>query len=324
MTAHPPLVAVVTPILPGADGLPTTLAAVAAQTHPAVVHLILDADGSAATAAALGKAAEGARPPTVVRFEGPAEETAVWNAAIGLVPSDAVYVKWLLPGAGMTPDALAALVAVAESDLAIDYLSARDVVDGVAMETRLPPGRSVMEGRAFARLALLGFAHWHAWHHMVFRATPERLAAPFEMARRPALDTHFVFRHLIGRKVAVLEAPLFTSPGRTAPPAPLDGEPAVAEVANFELMILHGRTAMRAEEFAFHFRDGQRWMSRLMLGWRKSDPARYRSADRRLRSHGIGPVTHGRALAGWLADGVVRKVRRTLGLKLAGPPPGED
>ena len=204
-----PLVAIVTPVYNGEPWLTRTLASVQAQTYPNLVHVVLDNastdDTSSVIAAACGK-----RVPIITR-RNPSLLSQVdnWNAAIALTPAQAQYVKLLCADDIIRADCIERLVAVAESDPGLDFVTAVDTYGGQVKPHGLDANQSVYDGREVMLRLLRGEIAWFPFHHLFFRVTPERLNKPFDTATFPAADADFVFGVLREAKMGFVNAPLF-------------------------------------------------------------------------------------------------------------------
>lgn len=111
--AHP-LVAVVTPAYNGANYLREVMECVQAQTYPNLVHVVLDNCSTDETPQILKDYANARVPVLTARNESVLQLNANWNAALQLVPKEAVYVRLICHDDLMTPDSIERMVDVAE------------------------------------------------------------------------------------------------------------------------------------------------------------------------------------------------------------------
>lgn len=204
-----PLVAVVTPVYNGEPWLQRTLANVQLQTYPNLVHVVLDNCSSDGTAAAIAKAVGGRIPIITRRNPEVLPQTANWNAAFALAPREAVYVKLNCADDLMRADAIEKLVAVAESDPTIDYVSAVDVFKGVTQQHGLEPSQTVYEGAEYGRRLLLGEIPWTGCHHAFFRADPSFVHRPFDERLASHSDAELLIARLLNRRMGFVFEPLY-------------------------------------------------------------------------------------------------------------------
>jgi glycosyltransferase involved in cell wall biosynthesis len=204
-----PLVAIVTPVYNGNPWLTRTLASVQAQTYPNLVHVVLDNASTDDTSSVIA-AAWGGRVPIITRRNSSLLSLIDnWNAAIALTPAQAQYVKFLCADDILRADCIERLVAIAESDPEIDFVTAVDTYGGQVKPHGLDANRSVYEGCEVILRHLRGEISWFPFHHLFFRVTPERLNKPFDTTTFPAPDADFVFRLLSESKMGFVNAPLF-------------------------------------------------------------------------------------------------------------------
>jgi glycosyltransferase involved in cell wall biosynthesis len=179
-----PLTAVVTPVYNGAAFLRETMECVQAQTYPNLVHVVLDNASTDATPEIIAAYA-GARVPVLARRNAdllPQIEN--WNAALTCTPPEAAFVRLLCADDTITPDSIAACVALAQRDAAIAVV-AHNHRNGEALDDfGWPAGESVLDGAALAR----GFFE----NRMGFFATHTLLRADLLQARTPLFDPGMV------------------------------------------------------------------------------------------------------------------------------------
>ena len=205
----PPLVAVVTPVYDGSPWLARTLASVQAQTYPNLVHVVLDNASTDDTPSVIATACGGRVPIVTQRNPSVLPLIDNWNAAIALTPAEAKYVKFLCADDMLRADCIERLVAVAESDANVDFVTSVDTYGGQVKPHGLDTKRCVYDGREIILRLLRGEIDWFPSHHLFFRATPERLNKPFDATTFPAPDADFVFRLLREAKMGFVNLPLF-------------------------------------------------------------------------------------------------------------------
>lgn len=109
-----PLTAIVTPVYNGANYLRELMDSVQAQTYPNLVHVVLDNCSKDATAKIISQYLNARVPVITARNESVLPLSANWNAALALVPPDAIYVRVICHDDLMAPDAIQRMVEVAE------------------------------------------------------------------------------------------------------------------------------------------------------------------------------------------------------------------
>lgn len=262
-----PLVAVVTPVYNGAPFFESTAEAVQRQTYGNLVHVILDNASTDDTPEVIARLRD-RRVPIITRRNGALlSQMDNWNAAMGMVPSDAKYVKLQCADDLMRPDAIEKLTQCAEANSDVDFVTARDVYDGRLMDNGLDPNRVYMPGRDFTREVMMSRSNWHPWPHMFFRATAERLLNPFE-TRRAGSDVDFVMRELASRTIGVVQEALFFSRFHPGTETARMGGFAVQTFGNVERLLIYGPAVLSPEEFAIARRDHLRLIMRHMVRWR--------------------------------------------------------
>lgn len=262
-----PLVAVVTPVYNGAPFFESTVESVQRQTYPNIVHVILDNASTDDTPAVIERLQDRKVPVITRRNPTLLSQMDNWNAAMGMTPAGAKYVKLQCADDLMRPDAIEKLTACAEANPEADFVTARDVYDGRLMDNGLDPNRTYMSGREFVQECLMGRSNWHPWPHMFFRVTPARLDNPFE-TRRAGGDVDFVFRELSDRMIGVVNEALYFSRRHPGTETTRMGGFAVQTFGNLERLLIYGPKFLTAEEFPVSKRDHLRLVMRHMVRWR--------------------------------------------------------
>jgi glycosyltransferase involved in cell wall biosynthesis len=185
-----------------------TLASVQAQTYPNIVHVILDNASADVTPALIRRAQGGPVRLLTARNETALPQVDNWNAAMAMVPPEARYVKLLPADDLMSADCIEKMVALAESDPEVDFVTAIESFDGEMRVPNLDPALQVYDGPDFARKCLRWEVRWIPAAHVFFRASPERLSRPYRPDCHPIFDKDFVFEALLDRKVGVIFEPL--------------------------------------------------------------------------------------------------------------------
>jgi glycosyltransferase involved in cell wall biosynthesis len=208
-SAQQPLVAVITGVYNGQPYLPQTLACVQAQTYPNLVHIVLDNASTDATPDAIAEVLGGRVPILTRRNPSLLPQVANWNAAATMVPAGARYVKLLPADDLMRADCIERLVAVAEANPDVDFVTAIDVFEDRVKPHGLDPARTVFDGREIARRLLQRDLHWMAFHHAFFRVTPDHRSALFDPKVIPGFDRDLVLLLLLRGRMGFVNAPLF-------------------------------------------------------------------------------------------------------------------
>jgi glycosyltransferase involved in cell wall biosynthesis len=204
-----PLVAVVTPVHNGDPYLARTLACVQTQTYKNLVHVVLDNASTDGTQAAIAVAK--LWPVSLITRRNPVTlpPTDSWNEAVAMIPPQARYAKILCADDLMRVDCIERLVAVAESEPSIEFVTAIDIFDNRLKPHGLDPNRAVYDGHEMLLRMFRGCIQWLPAQHLFFRVTPERLNKPFDLGAFPAEDMDFVFRLLLEGNAGFVNAPLF-------------------------------------------------------------------------------------------------------------------
>jgi glycosyltransferase involved in cell wall biosynthesis len=146
VNAVAPLVAVVTPVYNGDPLLTETMAGVQAQTYPNVVHVVLDNASTDGTAAIIDSF-EGGR-VKIIRARNaallPPDDN--WNASLKLIPAEAAYFCVLCADDVLHPDAIARMVALAETDPAIACVGGAAMYNDKTRDFGWAKDRSAFEG----------------------------------------------------------------------------------------------------------------------------------------------------------------------------------
>lgn len=313
-----PLVAVVTPVFNGAPWLERTLACVQRQTYRNIVHVILDNASTDESPRMIDRARAGTTPIIVRRNPQTLRQTDNWNAAMAMAPPEARYVKWLCADDLMTPDCIEKMVRLAESDPEIDLVLAVDVVDDMLKGDRLEAPRNIYSGPEIARLLLTDRLRHLPAAHMFFRASPERLRAPFDAATVPAMDADFVVRDLLHRKVGYIFEPLLFTRVTPATETAKRGGFRTSILPGLSRLTRYGPQLLSADEFQAAKRRERRKLTRHALAWKAARDENAERAVEMLRAEGFMPtaIDYAVAVASWPAH----KVRRELARFGAGPP----
>ncbi len=298
------LVAVVTPVYNGDPYLEKTLACVQAQTYPHLIHIVLDNASTDTTPAVIARSCGGRVPILVRRNESLLPQVDNWNAAVAMTPSHARYVKMLPADDLMRPDCIERLVALADRDPLIEFVSAADVFDDWAVAPGFDVAQSVFDGPDIARKLLRLELHWLAFQHVFFRATPERLAGPFDVTLSAAFDRDFVFRLLSSGRMGFVHDTLFYTrhhDGTVTSRLMSDGAHMHDPLTMTER---HGARLFPPDELAAVRLRHQRMIMRHILAWQARGMRKVAARNRqRLAEGGFTPglLDYAAALATWPA-----------------------
>ncbi|MGB0085078.1 MAG: glycosyltransferase family 2 protein [Rhodomicrobiaceae bacterium] len=265
-----PLVAVVTPVYNGLPYLEKTLACVQAQTHPNLVHVVLDNASTDNTPQVIAQARGGRVPILTRRNASVLPQVENWNAAIAMTPAEAGYIKFLCADDLIRADAVARMVAIAEAHPRVQFVTAIDVFDDLVKPHNFDQEDRVYDGRECVRRLVSGDITWFPFPHLFFRVTPERLENPFNPAASPAQDADFVFRLLLeGDMGFVNEALFYTRKHESAATSRMGGD-RLFIVTGLRRLRLYGRNVLAPDEFERRSRNAMRLLLRHILAWRAS------------------------------------------------------
>ena len=187
-TSSLPLVAVVTPILDGAEYLAETMDSVQAQTYPNIVHVVLDNASTDATPQIIDRYRDWRVPVLTARQPATVPMARNWNDALKLIPSDAVYFRLLCADDLLRPDAIARYVDVAESDPDIGIVGCLWRATGLCGE-ELPADRQVFDGREVMQTYLRREHSGLSGMHGLIRRSACESTRPFYDEAVPSFDT---------------------------------------------------------------------------------------------------------------------------------------
>lgn len=175
-----PLVAIVTPVYNGARFLAEAIASVAAQDYPNLIHIILDNASTDGTDEIIRAHMCGRVPIVTRRNDSVLPLADNWNAAIAMIPVEAVYFQ-LLPAddAFNVPYAVSKRVAIAESDPSIGVVTSLWRAEGTLCGVEIPPDREVFDSGELMR--------------SFFRREHSGLGGPFALIRTTKIDRALPF-----------------------------------------------------------------------------------------------------------------------------------
>jgi glycosyltransferase involved in cell wall biosynthesis len=307
-----PLVAVVTPVYNGSPFIEKTLACVQAQTYPNIVHVVLDNASVDDTPHLIAEAKKNATVPIVTRRNSHVlSQTDNWNAAIGLVPREARYVKLLCADDLVRADAVEKLVRVAETHPSVNLVAAIDVFDDLVKPGYFCAGETVQSGRQFVRRLFWGDISWFPFPHLFYRASAKTLVNPFDAGTVPAQDADFVLRILLEGDLGVVNEPLFYTRKHETAATSLMGGDRLFIVPNVARLRRYGGEVLSPEELSILSKNSLRFALRHILAWKISGQAGIAGQMlQALSACGLVPTTmdYLAAVATW----PVHKVRKTV------------
>lgn len=173
-----PLVAIVTPVYNGAQFLDAAMKSVQEQTYPYIVHVVLNNASTDATPSIIETYRNGVVPLVVGRNDTLLSMDENWNAALKLIPPGARYFTILCADDVLMPDAMAKMIALAESDREIGIVSAAAFRNQEEVDFRWPNDRNVFDGEEAIRryFTITGVLEARL---MVWRTEAVKSAAPF-------------------------------------------------------------------------------------------------------------------------------------------------
>ncbi|WP_072376799.1 glycosyltransferase family 2 protein [Hyphomicrobium sp. NDB2Meth4] len=159
-------VVVITPVYNGAEFLAETLDAVQEQTYPNLTHFVLDNASTDGTAQILSGRELGRVPLITRRNDVLLPIADNWNEAARLGVGIATYFRFLCADDTLPPDAIEKMVALAESDPAINVVACQRQTDAGVESLGWDPKRSVYDGREALRSCFLGVTGLAASHFL--------------------------------------------------------------------------------------------------------------------------------------------------------------
>ncbi|KQT60476.1 MULTISPECIES: glycosyltransferase family 2 protein [unclassified Aureimonas] len=202
-----PLVAIVTPVYNGAAFLEKAMLSVQSQTYPNIVHIVLNNASTDGSAEIIEKFRDARVEVRVFENETVLPLQQNWNKAFSKVPDDARYVKLACADDLARPDAIAKMVALAETDESIEVVLCDDVFDDKVRRSWLPRSKSVHDGKHVARRILEGTFGWFPFHHFFVRMHPEFRGESF-CGEVWAPDPYVVMRSAVRGRVGYVPEPL--------------------------------------------------------------------------------------------------------------------
>jgi glycosyltransferase involved in cell wall biosynthesis len=203
-----PLVAIVTPVYNGAKYLAETMDCVQLLDYPSLIHIVLDNASTDATQEIICRYRDGRVPILTSRNKSTLPMEANFNAAVGMVPAEARYLRLLCADDTMLPNAISRQVEVAERDLEIGIVGcecrepgARR--DGLSKKCEIFDGKEIIRGYLLREHTVLDGTQ-------VLVRLSNRNERPFyyDSTFRGAIDTDANIRSCINCKFGFVHEPL--------------------------------------------------------------------------------------------------------------------
>lgn len=203
-----PLVAIVTPVYNGAKYLAETMDCVQLLDYPNLIHVVLDNASTDATPEIICRYRNGRVPILTSRNKSTLPMEANFNAAVGMVPVEARYLRLLCADDTMFPNAISRQVEVAERDPEIGIVGCECCEPG-ARRDGLSKKREIFDGKEVIR-GYLRREHAVLDGTQVLVRLSNRNEQPFyyDPAFRGAGDTDANFRSCINCKVGFVHEAL--------------------------------------------------------------------------------------------------------------------
>jgi len=206
--AATPLVAIVTPVYNGEAFLAGTMASVQAQTYANIVHLVLENASTDSTPRIIAQFEGGKIPLLVARNETLLPMIANWNRASELIPEQAAYFIYLCADDTLQPDAIARMVAAAQSDPAVMAVTAAVKANDQIVDFGWPRDQAVFDGRDVLRYVFTQLPPLDA-RIALFRRTVLDLARPFfDPTLQASEDMEALMRAIAGAKMGFVHEPI--------------------------------------------------------------------------------------------------------------------
>ena len=270
-----PLVVVVTPTYNGSAYLRETMDSVQAQTYPNLIHLVLDNASTDEVPAILADYADTRVPVIRIRNATTLPQKENWNTAFGHVPSEATYVRLLCDDDTITPDSIARMVAVAETDPKINVVGCWHHSFGDIQKLKWPADRTLFDGPEAVRMTLLSQGELMPMQMMWRKAAVDRLQPLFsdEIYMMWDLDTAMELM-MQGKYAFIHECLGFTRvhPGTVTAQLNLVGTRVSTRNAA-DLLRKYGPAVLGAD-YAKEMRRFLRYYVRRILMWRREPEAK--------------------------------------------------
>lgn len=291
-----PLVAILTPAYNAAKYLEATMKCVQAQTYPNLVHIIIDNASTDATAEIIDRYKDGRVP--VISKRNPATVIQVdnWNIAAANTPADAKYVQWLCADDLIRADAIEKMVELAETDPSIAVVGAMDVYnDRIHIPVAFEPGQTVLDGRAFARVALAQELRWFPYQAFFIRTEAGRFDETAFSRESTLIDQTFILKFLGSRptnKVGFVWEPLIYTRVHegTVTSARTNHQPSMHVIHIVQHMDWYGPAALGSDLPQAKARATRKLIRHRLARRMRGDTENVALVDRHFRTLGIRPT----------------------------------
>ncbi|QGZ94047.1 Hyaluronan synthase [Terricaulis silvestris] len=204
-----PLVVIATPVYNGAKFIEAAVRSVRAQTYRPLVHCVLNNASTDGTGEILARLTAEPGVQLIVRHNSETLPQADnFNAVLGLIPSDAKYFRLLCADDSIPPDAISAMVRVAESADNVVMTAGIERVNGSERPHYFPTETEIFEAsNAVARILSDEARIPHV--HVLYRTDVLRAGEEFYATAYNATDIDAVLRVLSrGGRMGFVHAPI--------------------------------------------------------------------------------------------------------------------
>lgn len=283
-----PLVAIATPVYNGERHLADTMACVQASDYPNLVHVIVDNASTDTTSQIIARHENGRVPLLVARNTSMIPMIANFNAAINLVPQNAVYFRLLCADDLITPDYVSRKVEIAERNSNVNIVGCLERSDHVRAET-LPTDQTSFSGHDIARSYLRRENTVLSGTHFLYRKLPFTLAHPFyDDALLPYIDADANLRACLTGGFGFINEGLAIRREHDRNAWHDHSRSGDTAVDWLHLLVRYGTRVMNANDYQRCLIQYRRHCLRrlLILRWRHGDTANFRRHTNRLESIG--------------------------------------
>lgn len=291
MTALP-RVAVITPVYNGETFLREAMASVQAQSYPNLVHVVLNNASTDATSAIIEEFRDGRVPVIVVRNDITLPLGDNWNKAVALGSRDANYFRILCADDAILNDGIAKMVALAETDPAINVVaSLRRTTYGLE-EFGWDKTRTVFDGKEAIHACFVG-GNGFPSPHVLYRTSRDAIRDPFFDTSLLSFDTEAILHALSqeGAKLGFVHEPLgFTRRHAESVTATAAAPKHTVYFDWAAMMRRYAPLALCPDEFARVSKAFRRHYVRRLVAWRYVDANRkaFDWHTKELRAQGLG------------------------------------
>lgn len=300
-----PLVAIVTPTYNGAAYLAETMASVQAQTYPNLLHVVLDNASTDATSEIIDRFRDGRVRVAAYRNATVLRQRDNWNTAFGHVPDEAVYVRLLCDDDTISPDSIAKMVALAESDPDIGIVGCLHECLGGITDFKWPETHAVIEGREAIRRSLTDQGTIMPIHLLMRKSLADAREPLFDDYMDSSFDIDTTYDLLRQSKFGFVHEPLgFTRVHEGAVSNQLYATNAAWTRDALMLLLKYGRFAF-GDDYPRELRRFRRYYMRRIVQWRRSgmpgDSLAIHHEALKRANWSFSPALLGDAVLNWIA-----------------------